>query len=185
MCWSGQARPSQSEDVDAKVAAVRAKLSAVDRRLVEEQEFCAILTGSRLGSMGMPIKLMLEGQPVFLCCKGCGDKAKADPQKALRSVEELKARKGLPHPHGPAAEIEQNLNALGPADAALARAQKFCAVQKESPLGFMGKPVKVMVKGQPVFLCCAACEGVAQRNADLTLKAAETLKAKASEAPKP
>jgi hypothetical protein len=147
-----------TDDLESKIAAARAKLSSVDRRLVEEQEFCPILTSSRLGSMGMPVKLLLDGQAVFLCCKGCEGKAKADPQKTLRTVAELKARqKASPHHHeGSAAEIEANLKALGP-DAPLARAQRFCAVQKDSPLGSMGQPVKVMVNGKPVFVCCEGC----------------------------
>lgn len=161
---SAAARPSMTEDADSKIAAVRGKLSAADRQLVDEQDFCPILTNSRLGSMGLPVKLLLDGQPVFLCCKGCEGKAKADPAKTLRTVAELKARqKSRPHQHdAEAAEIEANLKALGP-DSPLARAQRFCAVQKDSPLGSMGKPIKVMVNGKPVFVCCEGCVDEAKR----------------------
>ena len=58
-------------------------------------------TDNRLGSMGKPVKVMVKGQPVFLCCKGCQAKAQADPDKALRRVEELKAKaKAGGHNHG-------------------------------------------------------------------------------------
>ena len=30
---------------------------------------------SELGSMGVPIKLMQDGKPLFLCCEGCVDAA--------------------------------------------------------------------------------------------------------------
>jgi Cu(I)/Ag(I) efflux system membrane fusion protein len=84
------ARPTTPDDADAKVEAALAKLSDTDRQLAESQRFCPILEGSRLGSMGPPVKLMLDGQPVFLCCKGCRKKALADPQATLAKVQKLK-----------------------------------------------------------------------------------------------
>lgn len=84
---------AEAGDEDAEVAAERAKLSPEDRALVEAQEWCAINTGERLGSMGPPLKLDIKGQPVFLCCGGCRKKAEADPDKTLAKVAELKAKK--------------------------------------------------------------------------------------------
>jgi hypothetical protein len=49
-----------------------------DRKLAEEQKFCAIENDNRLGSMGTPVKVMVKDQPVFLCCKGCQKKALSD-----------------------------------------------------------------------------------------------------------
>jgi hypothetical protein len=76
----------------AKIDAARAKLSAEDRQLVEAQEFCVVQTKQRLGSMGVPVKLDIEGQPVFLCCKACTRKATSDPAKTLKILDELKAK---------------------------------------------------------------------------------------------
>jgi hypothetical protein len=75
------------------VAAERAKLPAEDRALVDAQEWCAVSNDERLGSMGAPIKLDIQGQAVFVCCKGCVRKAEADPEKTLKIVAELKAKK--------------------------------------------------------------------------------------------
>lgn len=86
------ARPTTPADVDAEVKAALAKLRPADRRLAEAQGFCAILNANRLGSMGTPFKLVLNGQPVFLCCAGCESKARADPDKTLAKVEQLKGR---------------------------------------------------------------------------------------------
>ena len=55
----------------------------------EAQKYCAINTKGFLGSMGAPIKLMLAGKPVFLCCDGCTAKAQANPAATLAKVEEL------------------------------------------------------------------------------------------------
>jgi uncharacterized protein (TIGR03000 family) len=83
---------------------------------------------------------------------------------------------------GEMAMVQDNLSKLSPEDRTLAEAQKFCAVQNGVRLGAMGTPVKVMVKGQPVFLCCRACEERAQSNSDRTLAKVEELKAKAGTA---
>lgn len=68
-----------------------AKLSPEDRLLAEAQGYCAVTT-EPLGSMGVPRKLMVNNQPVFVCCKGCESKALANPDKTLAKVEDLKAK---------------------------------------------------------------------------------------------
>ena len=79
---------------------------------------------------------------------------------------------------GQTPEIRANLARLEPEDRRQAEAQKFCAVQNTNPLGSMGPPVKVMVKDQPVFLCCKSCVKKAQADPDKTLAKVEELKAK-------
>lgn len=76
-----------------EAAAERAKLPPDDRALVDAQEWCVVSTDERLGAMGPPLKLDIKGQPVFVCCKGCKRKAEADPEKTLKAVADLKAKK--------------------------------------------------------------------------------------------
>ena len=76
---------------EAKFSAAIAKLPEEDREAATAQKFCAVEEKSRLGSMGMPIKVMIEGKPVFLCCAGCEDEALKDPTKTLAKVEEFKS----------------------------------------------------------------------------------------------
>src|SRR5262245_29646297 len=80
---SAAVRPSTPEDVDAKVVAGLRELPPGDRALAERQRFCPIIDGTRLGSMGKPVKVMLDGRPVFVCCKACVKEAEADPAKTL------------------------------------------------------------------------------------------------------
>ena len=68
-----------------------AKLNEEDRLLAEAQGYCAVST-EPLGSMGTPLKLVLNDQLVFVCCKGCEKKAKATPDQTLAKADELKAR---------------------------------------------------------------------------------------------
>jgi Cu/Ag efflux protein CusF len=77
--------------VDAEIKHSLAKLSPEDRKLAEVQKYCGVQgKKSRLGSMGTPVKLMLKGQPVFLCCDACTERAQANPEGTLARVEELK-----------------------------------------------------------------------------------------------
>jgi hypothetical protein len=46
--------------------------------------------------MGTPAKVMVKGQPVFLCCEGCEDEAKTHADRTLEKVKDLKLRKPEP-----------------------------------------------------------------------------------------
>jgi Cu(I)/Ag(I) efflux system membrane fusion protein len=84
-------RPStpQSDEANEKtISAELGKLSADDRRLAEAQKFCPVLPANRLGSMGPPVKIMIQNEPVFLCCDGCEDRAKTDPAQTLAKVKQ-------------------------------------------------------------------------------------------------
>ena len=83
---------------DADIKAERAKLSAEDQALVAAQEFCAISTGERLGAMGPPVKIIIKGQPVFLCCGGCEKSALRNPEKTLATLQRLTVKAAAPQP---------------------------------------------------------------------------------------
>ncbi|MDB5387170.1 MAG: putative Co/Zn/Cd efflux system rane fusion protein, partial [Planctomycetaceae bacterium] len=162
-------RPSTPEDQDLKIELTLAKLTVGDRELVRSQQFCPILTETRLGSMGVPVKLMVEGESVFICCPSCQKNALKDPAETLKKVQELKANHqknrapGKPKPASDkGARIQAALSKLGPEDRKLAQGQKFCVIRKTTELGSMGKPVKLLRDGKPVFLCCEGCTAQAQ-----------------------
>jgi Cu(I)/Ag(I) efflux system membrane fusion protein len=179
-------RPSTPEDEDSKARKARlelAQLGAEDRRLAESQKFCAIQQSNLLGSMGAPIKILLEGQPVFLCCESCKTKAESDPRKTLETVERFKQGKTAPPEPSPSvdakeAKIQAALAKLTPEDRKLAEAQRYCVIESENRLGSMNTPIKVMVNGQPVFLCCGGCRDDALADPAKTLQQVEKLKAK-------
>jgi hypothetical protein len=190
------ARPSLTRSEGDKVAAAFAKLDPDDRRLAESQKFCPVLTDNHLGSMGVPVKIMVKDQPVFLCCKGCVTDALANPQQTLERLEGPKSRSKSPTAASnevakPAATAKEDakvraaLAKLTPDDRQLAEAQGYCPIQSDNRLGSMGPPVKVMLQGRPVFLCCKGCEGDARTNAEQTLAEVEKLKAKVNAATPP
>lgn len=80
------------------------------------------------------------------------------------------------------AEVQAERAKLSPDDQRLVAAQEFCAVMEDSRLGAMGPPIKVLVKDQPVFVCCKGCQKKALADPDKTLAKVEELKAKAKAA---
>lgn len=84
--------PADSPTALEQEKASLARLDPEDRKLAEEQKYCAVQNDKRLGSMGTPVKIMVKGQPVFLCCDGCKMKAESNPDQTLAKVEALKAK---------------------------------------------------------------------------------------------
>jgi hypothetical protein len=190
-------RPSTPEDPQAKITASLAKLSDEDRALVQTQKFCPILN-TVLGSMGPPVKVVIDGQPVFLCCNGCKQKALANPEQTLAKVAELKTKTKAEASSsgsitGPAPatmekpntvtdsgkdsdnEIASELAKLSSDDRKLVETQRSCPITGNR-LGSMGPPVKVMIDGQPVFLCCDGCKDEAFKDTIATLAKVADLK---------
>lgn len=165
---------------EAAVAEALAGLSPEDRALAEKQRFCPV-ADFRLGGMGTPVKVDVQGTPVFLCCNGCREAVLAEPEKYLAKLEEGPPDDGLSAPElppmgtftlaGPAAlsasgasekpasdNVREAFAGLSEVDRQLASIQRACPVT-ELPLGSMGVPVKVELGPRTVFLCCEGCRG--------------------------
>lgn len=65
-----------------------AELSEEDQALVKVQMFCPV--GGKLGEMGTPVKVVIEGQPIFICCEHCREPFLKDPQKYLSALKDKK-----------------------------------------------------------------------------------------------
>lgn len=146
-----------------RIEAALAKLPKTDRTLADEQRYCPIMDTVRLGAIGTPVKIMIEGKPVFLCCHGCQDEAVKHGKDTLEAVAKLK-------------KATMALAKLPAADQPLAEAQLFCAVADGSRLGSMGTPVKLILEGEPVFLCCKGCIDSARSNPKATVAKVRELK---------
>ncbi len=68
----------------AQPQVVLAALGPDDQAAIARQRVCPV-TGARLGSMGEPIKVLIHGQPLYLCCKACLHKVQANPAAYLRN----------------------------------------------------------------------------------------------------
>jgi YHS domain-containing protein len=100
--------------------------------------------------------------PFVLSSVGCGTPATTDGPVAAPAAASAKAQ-----PSGEEADsdVRAELAKLPPEDRALAERQKVCPVTGK-PLGSMGVPYKVTVKGRTVFLCCGGCEEKLRKDAD-------------------
>jgi Cu(I)/Ag(I) efflux system membrane fusion protein len=67
------------------------ELSPEDQRLAERQKVCPV-ADMPLGSMGIPVKVLVEGRTVFLCCEGCRERLLAEPDKYLAKLTEEAVR---------------------------------------------------------------------------------------------
>jgi hypothetical protein len=73
--------PAVSPDIAANLN----QLPDGDRQLAVEQRLCPV-TGSALGSMGVPYRVSLKGAGVFLCCPGCEQEALSHSDEVLRKA---------------------------------------------------------------------------------------------------
>lgn len=202
-----RAIPKTDDLMSPEIMLALKELSKEDRILAKEQRYCPVAEFA-LGSMGVPPKVEVNGQTIFLCCEGCRESLLEKPEEYLARLEELKEKPvgqedeefemDLPSFEGmqmmeseddrasgfsmalvpPPLAMENDadssasdqkyaavLQKLTPEDQQLARRQKICPVA-EMPLGSMGQPIKVDVKGQPVFICCEGCRDSLLDNPD-------------------
>lgn len=165
-----------------------------DELKISVQKICPV-SGSKLGSMGAPVKIKLGQETAFLCCKGCvGKQVKLEHWKKVQANLAAAQQKcpimGKPVDSSmkstivngqrvfvccppciekiqknPAAVLQKvNTNyqsfltaqANNNSEALHIAAQGICPVSG-GKLGSMGKPVKVKVGQEHVYVCCKAC----------------------------
>ena len=93
-CGSSEQETSSEAEASSETVAT-VELSEADLALATDQRVCPVGKGE-LGSMGTPIKVMVEGEPVFICCEHCREPLLADPDKYLPNIAEAKKDRGLP-----------------------------------------------------------------------------------------
>ena len=118
------------------------------------------------GNFLLDSQFQISGKPSLLYPQGMvgGGRAGHD-----HGGETLPTREPASPTSAPPSVTEQNLGKLSPADRESARHQATCPVTGK-PLGSMGVPVKLDVEGHPVFVCCAGCTAVVQKDPQAILK---------------
>ena len=163
VCCSGCAGAVKAEP--AKYAAGRPEITVTsatesDAALIKRQAKCPVMDES-LGSMGQPVKVMVGDKPIFLCCKGCIKKIKAEPAKYLAMVygnqppAQAVTKAASIVPSG-SEEVRAGVFKVSAEDAPFIAAQKSCPVMDE-PLDAMGGPYKVNAAGKAIYICCPGC----------------------------
>lgn len=130
---------------------------------ISKQRICPV-SGKPLGSMGAPPRVRVGDQDVYVCCAGCTNALKANPEVHLAKLTQPALVKATQ------------------ADGAAIAHQKICPVMDE-PLHAMGGPWKTTVQGRDVFLCCKGCLKFIQKEPQRYLaKLPDPLPAKATRA---
>ncbi len=86
-------KPRTDEGMSSQMIAALAKLSPEDRALAKQQGICPVAK-HRLGSMGTPIKVVVKGTPVFICCEGCRESLLEEPAKYINRLPNRGAADG-------------------------------------------------------------------------------------------
>ncbi len=73
------------EPFKTRVAALQSSAGEDDESLIALQKVCPV-TGLKLGSMGKPIKKVVDSKTVFLCCAACEERLKKDPETYLAKL---------------------------------------------------------------------------------------------------
>ncbi|MBI2478874.1 MAG: hypothetical protein HYV60_09640 [Planctomycetia bacterium] len=89
--------PTIDGAMSVEMIAALSKLSPEDRVLVERQKICPIAE-SRLGVMGTPKKVDVNGTPIFICCERCRKSLLSEPDKYLAKLEQPPIRDADPQP---------------------------------------------------------------------------------------
>ncbi len=93
--WPNRPKPTIAQNrgalSKAKPQITLAATHQSDLDLISQQEVCPVM-GSELNSMGAPIKTLVDGKPLYLCCSACVPKLKDAPEtylaKARRARQE-------------------------------------------------------------------------------------------------
>ena len=149
-------RRSKDIAIESIRRASRLDLTVIDQREATMQ--CCYRTVSLLSLVLMVV--------------GCGNPAPSGPDAREQTAKlqgEKPASKQLAGGYDAgvmAKRINESMSQLSPEDRKAAEAQKFCPVgvtfdDKGKPvrglLGSVGKPVKMLIKDQPVFIMCPSC----------------------------
>ena len=141
---NGSHDPEAMKKNEQKIAEAISTLSAEDQELVKAQRFCPMMTYSRLGAKGTPVKVMVGDKPVFLCCKRCTENVVKGGEKTVKTVMKLR-------------DSAATLAKLPMEERLAIESQKYCAVANTSFLGSMDNPSKLEIEGKSVYLCCDGC----------------------------
>ena len=116
------------------------RTQTLEQIAILRQRICPV-SEKLLGSMGQPPKVTIDKRDVYLCCAGCESPLRRNPQLHLAKLA----------PTAPTKATKATK-----ADATAIARQQTCPVMDE-PLNSMGGPWKVIVGGEPVFVCCKGC----------------------------
>lgn len=92
-CRSGSCRKASADPVRRSESSQARTVDRMPSR--NTQQNCPV-TGEKLGSMGPPIPVSLNGTTIQVCCEGCVTAVRNDPEKYLKIVDDERALAEIP-----------------------------------------------------------------------------------------
>lgn len=105
----------RDDEMSPTMLAVLERMNVEDREMVESQAICPV-ADQRLGSMGMPKKVDVNGTLVFICCEACRESLLETPDRYLAKLDALKSG-GVVEPTVPALPEMGDFELLVPEEA--------------------------------------------------------------------
>lgn len=141
-----------------------ALLEESDQAGLAQQKVCPV-TGNPLGSHGTPIKLLVGGQPLYLCCRGCIEDVRKAPERYAKYLPTSSREREEAAPPKRPQSLALSVAQATPSDLPAIQRQEVCPVLG-SRLGAHGTPIKITRGDQSLFVCCSACVRRVQENPD-------------------
>ena len=85
-CGSRSSQEEQKPTSSPEAITDSTELSDADAALAKQQGVCPV-GGDTLGAMGKPYKVTIQGKTIFLCCSGCEEELRKNPEKYLSKLE--------------------------------------------------------------------------------------------------
>ncbi len=145
------------------------ELTAADQVGIQRQGVCPVMQ-TPLGEHGAPVKLLIDGHPLYVCCKGCISQVQADPQKFLPRGEADAVVRGAEN------RVNITVSQATQADQGAIQAQGHCVVMTDQQLGGHGAPIKITIGNEALFVCCQGCVGKVQQNPSMYLSRAQQMR---------
>lgn len=79
-------------DPEAEIRRNLATLGPDEQALAERQRNCPFMPETRLGEMGPPQKVTVQGETVFVCCNNCSRFAQEEPEQAAAQLKAFRTR---------------------------------------------------------------------------------------------
>ena len=80
-------QPAAEKKAADPVAVAIAELPESEQEAARKQRICPV-GGGLLGSMGKPFKVKIGDQDVYLCCQGCEEDLRKNPEEFLAKLKQ-------------------------------------------------------------------------------------------------
>ena len=104
------------------------------------------------------MQLSLSGESFFVCCNSCAERVQRRPSSYFKTIGPagISNRSSAVRPASYSSADTFQVSYASNSDFAAVQAQGKCPVMNQ-PLGQHGRPIKILINGKELFVCCKGC----------------------------